>query len=67
MRVFFLHRDPVDVAVAVTFSVDGIALESDETAMLELKLSSETAPALAGEGIFFCRTIKLRIMDSDGM
>lgn len=65
VRAPFLHNDPV--AVEVTFKVDGIALESNETAMLELAVPSETALKLDEEGIFFRRTIQLHIMDSDGM
>lgn len=61
VRLHFLH-DPV--AVEVEFINDGIALESNEIATLEL-----TAPVpvpARNEGVFFRRTIYLHIVDSDG-
>ena len=63
VRTSFHSSDPT--SVVVTFRVDGVAQELNETVILEL-VPSGAVNVPTGEGIFFRRTIEMTIMDSDG-
>ena len=56
----------VSTDIEVIFVNDAIALESNETATLEL-VPVGTISALADEGVFFRSEININIIDSDGM
>ena len=59
-----LYQRPTAHEVVVTFLVDSVALEPDETFELELvPLPSIILPA--GVGVFFVNQIKMTILDSD--
>ena len=57
-----LFRVPTPVDVVVTFRVDDVAQESNETFTLTLVSS---APLTLREGLFFRDTIEITIVDSD--
>lgn len=72
---FTLHTEnirlnPLDPSptqeVLITFRVDGIAQEGEETLQLRLTPRSSLPSALRGANAFFIDTIPLTIMDSDG-
>ena len=59
-----LFHSSYPTSVVVTFRVDGVAQELNETVILEL-VPSGAVNVPTGEGIFFRRTIEIIIMDSD--
>ena len=59
-----LYQQPTVHEVVVTFLVDSVALEPDETFELELvPLPSIILPD--GEGVFFVNKIQMTIIDGD--
>ena len=63
MRALFRRPNPPD-NVVITFNVDAIAQEQDETLLLELvPMSTTTLPT--GDAVFFRKCIVLTIVDSD--
>ena len=64
VRTLFHSSDATSVVTVVTFRVDGVAQELNETVILEL-VPSGAVNVPTGEGIFFRRTIEIIIMDSD--
>ena len=51
--------------VVVTFRVDSVALEVNETFMLELVPFSSTFTLPSGDGVFFINIINMTIIDHD--
>ena len=59
------YENSVPEVVAVHFYVDSIAQEGNETFVMELVPSHSTITP-SGESAFFCNTIDITIIDSDG-
>jgi hypothetical protein len=59
------YENPEPEVVAVNFYVDSIAQEGNETFTMKL-VPSHSSIMPSGESAFFCDTIDMTIIDSDG-
>ena len=65
-EVRFIHGNPQPSTVNVSFLIDGVAQERNETVTLVLvPLSLTNLPT--GEAVFFLNTTDMIIIDTDGM
>ena len=65
-EIRFIRGNPQPSAVNVSFIIDGVAQERNETVTLVLvPLSTTNLPT--GEAIFFLNTTDMIIIDTDGM
>ena len=63
VRISYENDDPE--VVAVHFHVDGVAQEGNESFTMKL-VPSHSLVLPSGESVFFCSTIDVTIIDSDG-